>query len=258
VREFLERILDDTELRLENYKRQMKEFEKDPMILVKEVFADGDVLLPLLVQRYGEDVLLDIQDYWFTHFLPAFKRYLGVDGITLAYDRTIYPAPIQIVYREEPMALVEIVTHQYERLEPENVMRMKEEIARLEERIAEIEKELGKWDPALKNPLVLGGANPFKLMDIQIRKKKYKAKVLKEVGQLQDELFECDRERLRLKSALENERRLNVDRELRLERIERKLMRLPGFDRQAFGKGETLWEGGREDDSTSKEPNGNK
>ena len=255
MKEFLQRILEDTELRLETYRKQMREFEKDPMILVKEVFADGDLLLPLLVQRYGDEVLLDIQEYWFDHFLPAFKRYLGVDGITFTYDRTVFPAPIQMVYREEPLALVEIVSHRYERLDPENVARIKKEIGRLEERITEIEHELEKWDPALKNPLVLGGANPFKLMDIQLRKKKYKAQILTEVGRLQDELFECDRERIRLKNALENERRMNADRELCLERIERQLMRLPGFEQQTFDKGETLWEGGKDDDGIREESN---
>lgn len=228
--EFLQFILEDSEKKIKKYRHNLEEFEKDPMVLMKGIFTGEDMLLPLIVQQYSEEILLEMQMYLYNHFLPAFRDYLDVEGIVLTYDEKIFPAPIQIDYREEPLALINIVTKEYEALETLSVVQMQREVKELEQLIKETEQELENWDPALKNPLVLGGANPIKLLDITLRRKKYKAMIRSQIAILQNDLFDFDQRRLHLLNAIEAERRENIDRALCLERIEYKLKFLPGFE----------------------------
>lgn len=230
----LQKILYDTETKIGEYRKKMAEFEKNPMILVTDIFKEHDLLLPILMQLHGDEVLLEMQEYWFYHFLPAFQTYLGVEGIWLDFDPTIYPAPIQIYDGEDLIALLEIVTHQYQRKEPQQIVEIRNEIERLQRQRKDLEQELLQWEPALKNPLVLGGANIFKLTDIAFRTEKYSRYVRNQVSRLQNELLDYDRQITQLKVMMEEEQRLNVERELKLERIERRIMQLPGYNPADF------------------------
>ena len=227
--DFLQFILKDSEEKIKRYRGVLEAFERDPMILATEIFTGDDFLLPLVVQQYGEELLLEMQTYFYTRFLPVFQDYLGADGVVLSYDETVFPSPIRMDYREEPLALVNIVTKEFKTLETERIVQLKEEVRRLEELIEQTENELERWDSALKNPLVLGGANPLKLMDIAIRKETYRARIRSQIAILQDDLFDYDQRRIRILDAIDAERRENYDRELLLEKIEYKLRLLPGF-----------------------------
>lgn len=225
----INQILRESELKIQSFQEQMKRFEKDPMILVNEVFTDNDLLLPILIQRYGNDVLLDVQEYWYRFFLPKFKQYLGVEEISLFYDPTIYPAPIQIYLGEEVIAYLDIVGHQYQRAEIMEVLQAQERIFQIKEELKTLEEELHKKEPAMQNILYLGGANPIKLLDISIRQKKYKKDVTEEVRSLNDQYLELDRERIHLESLIKQMRRNHVEREYLLNRIEKRIQLLPGY-----------------------------
>ncbi len=229
MRDLLHQILRESELKIQTFQDQVSRFEKDPMILVQEMFVNQDLLLPILIQRYGDESLLEIQAYWYRHFLPEFKHYLGVEEISLSFDEAIYPAPIKIHLGEEIIALVDIVNHQFERMELALVLDAKARIEQIKQKLKEVEEELQKKEPALKNPLVLGGANPVKLLDISIRQKKYKKEIRQDVHSLQEYFFELDKERLRLESSIEQLQRVNVGREYILDRVEKRIRQLPGF-----------------------------
>ena len=230
MNEHLMNILRDATQKIETFQNHMKNFEQHPMVLVTDVFTDNDILLPLLIQRYGDDVLLEMQQYWYQFFLPAFQQYLGVDGITLLYDPTIYPAHIQICMEEEIIAYVDIVGHRFERTEPAEVTEIRNRIHQINQEIKELEKTLQEIEPATKNILYLGGANPFKLLDISVRKNKYKSQLTQEIRQINGQFMELEQEKIQLRAALEAVERNNVERDYVLDRIERQIRKLPGYD----------------------------
>lgn len=229
MKDTLQQVLRESQNKIQKFEEQIKRFEDDPMILVTEMFADNDLLLPILIQRYGDEVLLQAQEYWYNLFFPKFKNYLGVDEISFSYDQTVYPAPINIHLGEDVIAILDIVSHQFEPVELVLVVEAKERIKEISKELEEIENKLKEKEPALKNPLVLGGANPIKLLDISIRQKKYKKDIRDDVHALQEQFFELDRERIKLQSSIEQMKHVNLEREYILERIERRIRKLPGY-----------------------------
>lgn len=225
----LQQVLRESQNKIQTFEEQVKRFEHDPMILIKEMFVSQDLLLPILIQRYGDDVLLKAQEYWYSRFFPRFKGYLGVEEITFSYDKTIYPAPINIHLGEEVIAVLDIVSHQFETVELSLVVEAKQRIEEIKQKLEEVEAALKEIEPALQNPLVLGGANPVKLLDISIRQKKYKKEIRQNVHFLQEQFFELDRERIRLESSIEQLKHVNLEREYILERIEKRIRKLPGY-----------------------------
>lgn len=229
MKNVLSQILRESRNKIEEFESHFEHFEKDPMILVKEVFQDHDLLLPILIQRYGDETLLQMQEYWYDLLFPKFKEYLGVDKIRFSYDKTIYPSPIYIHLDEDLIAVLDIVTHRFDKLELSIIADAKGRIKEIEKELKEVEATLKEKEPALKNPLVLGGANPIKLLDISIRNKKYKKEIRRDVYELQEYFFELEKEKIRINSSIEQVKQSNLEREYVLDKIERRIRKLPGY-----------------------------
>lgn len=231
LRQTLQEILYDTELRVKEFQEKMTEFENNPMLLLTEVFVNDDILLPMLIQRYGDQTLLDTQEYWYSMLFPKLIQYFGVENIRLAFDPSIYPAPIQIFWGEDLVAYLDIIGHQFERTEPEEIIEIRQRLVDIQTELQVVENELKEKEPALENVFVLGGANIIKLLDISFRQKKYKKEVRESVRELQDYYFELDRERIRLEQTIENLRKNSIEREYVIDRIEQRILQLPGYKR---------------------------
>lgn len=231
LRQTLQEILYDTELRVKEFQEKMTEFENNPMILLTEIFVNDDILLPMLIQRYGDQTLLDTQEYWYSMLFPKLIQYFGVENIRLAFDPSIYPAPIQIFWSEDLVAYLDIIGHQFERTEPEEIIEIRQRLVEIQTELQVVENELKEKEPALENVFVLGGANIIKLLDISFRQKKYKKEVRESVRELQDYYFELDRERIRLEQTIENLRKNSIEREYVIDRIEQRILQLPGYKR---------------------------
>lgn len=231
LRQTLQEILYDTELRVKEFQEKMTEFENNPMLLLTEVFVNDDILLPMLIQRYGDQTLLDTQEYWYSMLFPKLIQYFGVENIRLAFDPSIYPAPIQIFWGEDLVAYLDIIGHQFERTEPEEIIEIRQRLVEIQTELQVVENELKEKEPALENVFVLGGANIIKLLDISFRQKKYKKEVRESVRELQDYYFELDRERIRLEQTIENLRKNSIEREYVIDRIEQRILQLPGYKR---------------------------
>lgn len=229
MNDLIHQVLGETKFKIESFQKQMNEFEKNPMVLLTEVFTTNDLFLPILIQRYGDDVLLEVQRNWFDRLFPVLKEFLGVPNLYLSYDETIYPAPIEIYIQEDLIALLEITSHHFERIEVPEIVELKERLNSIESEILDNEEQLKEQEPALKNPLVLGGANVIKLMDISIRKKKYRKETLDHVQMLQDHFFELQQEKVRVKSRIDQLNKLNSEREYAIDRIKNRIMNLPGY-----------------------------
>lgn len=229
MNQLLSQILRESELKIQTFQEQMSRFEQDPMILVNELYVNQDVLLPFLIQRYGDEALLEIQTYWYQFFLPKFKHFIGVEEVSYYYDQTVYPAPLQVYFGEEVIAQIDLFNHQFDRFEQEAILQQKARIDEIEKMLKQIQDELERKEPALQNPLVLGGANVIKLFDISIRQKKYKQEVRDEVHMLQEDFFELEKERLRIQSSIEHMKRINIEREYILDRIDQRISKLPGY-----------------------------
>lgn len=229
MNDLLDQVLRDSELRIQRLQEKMEAFKKDPMILVTDIFASDDLFLPRLIQDYGDDALLDIQEYWYGSFIPKFREYLGVDDVFLSYNKEIYPAPLNIHLSEELVAVIDIVSHQFEQFEEEAVLREKEELHKINQDIVLVKTELEEKERAVMNPFLLGGSNVVKLAAISFRQNKYKKLAGAEVRELQEYLFELERDRLRTESNVEQIKRMNIEREYALERIVNRIATLPGY-----------------------------
>lgn len=229
----MNKLLEDIFYRLKRENEQLEEkmqrFEKEPMILIREIFTNNDDFYIYLIQRYGEENQLEIQLYWYQYLLPELKTYFGIQDIYFHYNNSIFPSPIDIYLGEEPIAFLDIYNHQFEKYEIPEIIELKNKLEEIQNDLITVQKNLEEKEPALANPFVLGGANPFKLLDITIRQKKYKSDIRDEVHELQEYFFELEQERIRIQSKIQQIKQLNVVRENIIYQIAQRLNTLPGY-----------------------------
>lgn len=216
------------------YQDIMNRFEEEPLILLTELFKEEDYTLPSLIQLSGDEALLEVQTYWFQHLFPALRQYIGLEGVTFSYNSSLFPSPIHIHLGEDEVALLEIISHTFQRVEPKEMTEKKQKLAEIKEMLVAIQEELEQKEPALKNPLVLGGGNVVKLMDIAIRNKKYKKETLQAVQKIQNDFFELDRERIHLESQIQQMKERFAQRDYLIDKVEQRIRQLPGYQAVPF------------------------
>lgn len=225
----LAQILRETANQVQVYQEQMDHFEKEPMMLLTEIFQGKNRFLPVLIHQYGDEALLDIQQYWFQHLFPHLRRYIGLEVIGIHYDQTTFPATIEFYIGEDAVAGMNYVEQLFQQYENPQIVEMKQKLVELEREKEQLQEEMEKKAPAVQNPLVLGGANVIKLADIAMRNKKYKKKAVEQVHSIQRDLLDVEQEIIGLRAEIENHAFLHVEREYTIERLEQRIRQLPGY-----------------------------
>lgn len=222
-------ILKESQIQITQFQKQMDRFETEPMILLTDIYKNNDVFLPFLIERYGTDVLLNVQEYWYKHFLPVLKNHIGVHELSFSYDKESYPAPINFHYKEEIIGVFNLITKEYYENESQEVIEYRERLNDLNEETERLNIELNEKLLLSENPLMLAGANVLKIVDISLRQKKYVKKINKELFSLNDEILELDKERVEVQVYLDNLEKNNIEKEYIKGKIAQRINSLSGF-----------------------------
>lgn len=173
VRNTLSRVMRDSIEKLKEYEESMMLFEKEPLILMSEVFHDKNPLLLNILYNDGEESLIESQEYWFQYLIPRLSSFLATNEFILKYNKNVFPALIHFTKDERSVATLDIYNHVFEKIEPEEIEEWNKKRKILVKKHNDLADELENLYLVKENPLVVGGANPIELMKISVNKDKY-------------------------------------------------------------------------------------
>ncbi|HCL4480119.1 TPA: hypothetical protein N2D99_002187 [Clostridium botulinum] len=211
--------------KLEIYEKVLNNIENNPELIMKELYFEGkdDNLLTHIIYVEDNSKLVEFQRYIFSILIPYLKDFLSIDDIVLWYSDIDYPSNIVIKYKDMDIATINIYNKVFMKLENEQENTILSKINTIKEKIKELEIKNSELEVAKASPLILGGANPIKLADIALRKKKYLNKVNRDIISTSEEAFKLQSELQSLEIQLQGAKDSYVEVEYILERIERKL-----------------------------------
>lgn len=192
-------ILEKQKKKLAMITDRMENLPANPMALISDVFAGGDLFLAERLKQEGEHVLLESQAYWMSHLLPVLSEYFGMEEVTIQYDQSIPLAPLWFIVNEQPVALCSIYWRTFQELGIPGEAELYEERKQVIQAMEEKEAELERWAQVEENPALLGEDDTWAFAKASFNPKKYKKlakeeamKVYQEIQALNHRLISID------------------------------------------------------------------
>lgn len=223
--EEIKSIFEKGRSKLNRYEEVVNKISKNPELIMTDLYYEGtdDNLLTHIVYVEDSNKLIEFQQYVFSLLIPYLTDFISIDEISLLYDSSEYPANIIVKYKGSDIATINIYNKVFTKLSNEKADNIISEIDITNEQLREIELRNSELEMAKINPLSLGGANPLKLIDIALRRKKYINKINEDIISVGEEAFNIQTKLQSLEIQLQGAKDSYIEIEYITERIERKL-----------------------------------
>lgn len=207
----------------------MEHLEKDPMVLITEIFRGGDLFLAERLKQEGEDVLLEAHEYWMQYVLPAIHEYFAMDDIQLFYNPEVALSPIYIQRGEQTVAHFSPYWRFFETYEVPGRTHYIEGKNRLVHELEELEKELEELYNIAEKPELMGEEDTWSYAKAMFNPKKHKKKMLELCEEREKRVEQIKRELQTLENKMEFAEREYVETSYCVDRIKRKVERWGDF-----------------------------
>ncbi|AMN31379.1 hypothetical protein BFS06_11795 [Clostridium perfringens] len=191
---------------------KIKDVDETPIMILTDLFK-GPINLDLLIlmnNYFGLD-LLNLQSDLYKKVFPELRNLFKEDNIYFNFDENEFGSYIEVLYNSEPLFNIDIYNKLYIIIKNQDCeeLAIKENETRAElDQLLKIQQENQiRYD----NPLIDGGANIFKLINIACNKKKYKDNILKDLDENNKSIYDLKNKIAEIKCTNEYIRDKNFD-----------------------------------------------
>lgn len=163
----------------------------DPSYILTDLFKNNNQSLELLlfaINKYGDFSPEQLQQELFDRLIPYLSRFILEQEVSFEYNKETFGSFIALRFEEKQIFFIDIYNGQYIVKENEEIDKLDYELGAIDKEIDSINAQIKEKHMLYENPLLLGGANIFKIADICVKKDKYKKNVLKEINDLNSQI----------------------------------------------------------------------
>lgn len=205
VKERVNRYLELLKKDIENKQELLNRVEDSPLLFFSELVWRREGIIPMVLGEQGEQELLQYQNWLYPKVISALVEKYNITEYTLHYNETLFPSPIQLSRNDALLAEIHPYQHTFVIIMPARIPFIMNQLLTCIPEMLRLEQEINLSEVQAENPLLLGGANPVKLIKIGVNKKKTIATLKEQAIQQWEQLTACRQQYAKWEEELEKE-----------------------------------------------------
>lgn len=218
-------LLNNQQAKWERISRAMERVPQEPMLLITDVFRDGDLFLAERLMQEGESVLLEAQAYWMTYLIPALTNYFGAKEVTIRYDATVPLAPVEFWMNEQLVARLSPYHRQFEEVGMPGYKAIQQDLKEIDELLQREEAEIQRWVTLEENPKLYGEDDLWLFARASLQPAKFKKHAQEQIMQHQQTMANLQQRQQSLYLQLDMMKRDYLEVSYHVERIKQRVER---------------------------------
>lgn len=174
-------------------------------------------------------MLLEAQEYWMAHLIPALSEYFGIEEVSIQYNNEIALSPIYFVLNEQVIGICSPYLRTFEETGVPGKAELIHEKKQMETIIEESEGELEIWRQYHQNPTLMGEDDTWLFAKVAINPKKYKKLAMETIEKIEENLEEHYRSLREIEIQIERAEREYLETSYYLERIQNRVAKWGDF-----------------------------
>lgn len=174
-------------------------------------------------------MLLEAQEYWMAHLIPALSEYFGIEEVSIQYNNEVALSPIYFVLNEQVIGICSPYLRTFEETGVPGKAELIHEKKQMETIIEESEGELEIWRQYHQNPTLMGEDDTWLFAKVAINPKKYKKLAMETIEKIEENLEEHYRSLREIEIQIERAEREYLETSYYLERIQNRVAKWGDF-----------------------------